>query len=183
MLGVSCFAHLQAPSPSIVSPGCPAGCVDIQGLAGSFVQLSHATKSLPSVSPKRGTRLLARSLPGFQPSVLEEVPQQGAAPGQTQRAAGRASHSPRATPAEWAAGRAPRASPGCTSQQAMGAPTLLKLPLLAASIRRSSAKKGDGSGSEKPSSDATYLTGEPRVGHLRLSGQLELLQVLTPWPD
>lgn len=60
-------------------------------------------------------------------------------------------------------------------------PTLLKLPLLAASIRRSSEKKGDGSESEKPSCNAIYLTGEPKAGHLRLSSQLELLQVLTPW--
>ena len=114
--------------------------------------------------------------PGGRPST-------GAAPGQSRSAAGRDSHSPRGVPAEQAAGRAPRASPGCTSQQAAGVPTLLKLPLLAASIRRSSAKKGDGLGSEKPSCNPVYLTREPRVRHWRLSSQLELLQVLTPWSD
>ena len=76
LLGISRLSQLQGPSPGITSLGCPAGCVDIQGLARSFVQLSHATKSLPSVSPRRGTRLLARNLPGFQPLLLEEGPQQ-----------------------------------------------------------------------------------------------------------
>lgn len=76
LLGMSCLFQLQAPSPGIASPGCPAGCVDIQVLAGSFIQLSHAAKSLPSMSPRRGIRLLARSLPGFQPPLLEEGPRQ-----------------------------------------------------------------------------------------------------------
>lgn len=44
-------------------------------------------------------------------------------------------------------------------------PTLLKLPVLAASIR-SSAKR-DGLGSENSICDAIYLPGEPRVGHQR----------------
>lgn len=61
-----------------------------------------------------------------------------------------------------------RASPGCVSWHTAKAPTLLKSPLLAASIRRSSAKKRDGLGSEKQSCNAIYLTGEPRAGHQRL---------------
>lgn len=76
MLEMSGLSQLQGPSPSIVSLGYLAVCRDIWDLAGSFVQLSHTAKSLPSMSPRQGTGLLARSLPGFQPLVLEEGPQQ-----------------------------------------------------------------------------------------------------------
>lgn len=40
--------------------------MDIWGLAGSSVQLSHTAKSLPSVSPRREPELLAQRLTGFR---------------------------------------------------------------------------------------------------------------------
>lgn len=130
-----------------------------QGLAGSLVQLSHATKFLLSMPPSRGTGLLASSLPGFQPPILEEGPQQELLHS-NHSMAGRAAHS------QAGHRETSQRQPWLLIAEAAGAPTLLKLPLLAASIR-SSAKKEEGLGSEKSSCNTIYLTLEPIVRHQR----------------
>lgn len=142
-----------SPKPQHYVPEVPDRLCGYLGLVGSFVQLSHATKPLPFVSPRRGTRASCQKPDWFPATTPEGRPLTGIAPGQLGSMAGRTSLSPRGTPAQ---------QPALASR----APTLLKLPLLAASIRRSSAKR-DVSGSEKPICNTAYLILETRVGHQR----------------
>lgn len=142
-----------SPKPQHYVPEVPDRLCGYLGLVGSFVQLSHATKPLPFVSPRRGTRASCQKPDWFPAITPEGRPLTGVAPGLLGSMAGRTSLSPRGTPAQ---------EPALASR----APTLLKLPLLAASIRRSSAKR-DVSGSEKPICNTAYLILETRVGHQR----------------
>lgn len=153
LLRMSCVSQLQAPSPSIMCLKCLTGCVDTWGWWGALSSSAMPTKPLPFVSPRRGTRASCQKPNWFPATTPEGRPLTGIAPGQLGSMAGRTSLSPRGTPAQ---------EPALASR----APTLLKLPLLAASIRRSSAKR-DVSGSEKPICNTAYLILETRVGHQR----------------
>lgn len=170
-----------SPKPHHPVPGCPAGCVDIWGLVRSFIQLSHIPKSLPSMSPRGGIGLLARSLSVFKPLLLEEGPQQELlqgncgvqlaglpiAQGTCQPSGLWGQHPETALAAHHSRQQEHPPCRSCRSWQLLSEGHLQRRKM--------------GLGSEKPSCNVIYLTLEPRIGHWQLSSQLELLQVLTLW--
>jgi len=106
----------SSPKPQHCIPGVPSR---LYGYLGPGRELCPAQLrcQVPSLCVPQARNEASCQKPAWFPATDPGGWPLTGAPGQSWSRAGRASHGPRGTPAEQAAGRAPSASPGCTSQQ------------------------------------------------------------------